>query len=99
MHRDQIRLSGHRVREVAVSPRGRPDVDATRVLTAAAGLLLERGYDRTTLDDVARAAGVSKSTLYQRWGAREALFVAVLRHQRAAMHRHVRDEVDATTGP
>lgn len=78
--------------------RGRADVAGTAVLDAAAELLLERGYDRTTLDDVARAAGVSRSTLYQRWGTRDALFVAVLRHQRAAMHRHVRDEIDGLDG-
>ncbi|MCO1656847.1 TetR/AcrR family transcriptional regulator [Pseudonocardia humida] len=81
-----------------MSPRGRADVDGAAILAAAAELLLERGYDRTTLDDVARAAGVSKSTLYQRWGAREALFVAVLRHQRAAMHRHVLDEINGVEG-
>jgi AcrR family transcriptional regulator len=81
-----------------VSPRGRADVDRAAILDVAADLLLHRGYDRTTLDDVARAAGVSRSTIYQRWGAREALFVAVLRHQRAAMHRHVHDEIDGTDG-
>ncbi|WP_214403289.1 TetR/AcrR family transcriptional regulator [Pseudonocardia lacus] len=81
-----------------MSPRGRSDVDGAAILDAAAALLLDRGYDRTTLDDVARAAGVSKSTLYQRWGAREALFVAVLHHQRAAMHRHVRAEISGRDG-
>jgi AcrR family transcriptional regulator len=73
-------------------------VDPAAILDAAAHLLLHHGYDRTTLDDVARAAGVSKSTIYQRWGAREALFVAVLRHQRAAMHRRVRDEITGIDG-
>jgi AcrR family transcriptional regulator len=69
------------------------------ILDAAAELLLRYGYDRTTLDDVARAAGVSKSTVYQRWGGREALFVAVLRHQHAGMRRRVRDLVTAVPGP
>jgi AcrR family transcriptional regulator len=82
-----------------VSPRGRADVDAAGVLDAAADLLLRYGYDRTTLDDVARAAGISKTTVYQRWGGREALFRAVLRHQHLAMRRHVRDEVGAVAGP
>jgi AcrR family transcriptional regulator len=82
-----------------VSPRGRADADGGRVLDAATDLLLRYGYDRTTLDDVARTAGVSKSTVYQRWGGREALFVAVLRRERAVLHRRVHEEIAAVDGP
>ena len=34
------------------------------VLQAAARLFTERGYDRTSLDDIAKALGVSKRTIY-----------------------------------
>jgi AcrR family transcriptional regulator len=80
-------------------PRGRPDVNAERVLDAAVDLLLRFGADRTTLDDVARAAGVSKTTVYQRWGGREALLSAVLHRERDAMHARIADEIAATAGP
>jgi TetR/AcrR family acrAB operon transcriptional repressor len=52
-----------------------------RILEAAARLLVHYGYDKTTVDDVARAAGVSKSTIYARWKNKDALMEAVLWHE------------------
>jgi len=43
--------------------------------------LAETGYSALTLDGVARRAGVHKTTLYRRWGTREALVLeAMLEH-------------------
>ena len=61
------------------------DVLGARILDAAAEQLLRFGYAKTTLDAVARAAGVAKGTLYLRWRTREELFVAVLRQERTAL--------------
>ncbi|GAA2808376.1 TetR/AcrR family transcriptional regulator [Kribbella solani] len=36
-------------------------------------LLLERGFDGMTVDDVAEAAGVGKATIYRRWASKELL--------------------------
>jgi AcrR family transcriptional regulator len=36
-------------------------------------LLLERGFDRMTVDDVAEAAGVGKATIYRRWASKDEL--------------------------
>lgn len=54
---------------------GRPrdpqkDVD---VLQATRELLVERGYQATTITAVARRAGVGAPTIYRRWSRREAL--------------------------
>jgi AcrR family transcriptional regulator len=60
--------------------RGRPrdpETDA-RITAAAAQLLLQRGFDRTTVDDVAAAAGVGKATVYRRWPSKEDLAVAAM---------------------
>jgi AcrR family transcriptional regulator len=43
-----------------------PDVDA-RVRDATLALLVERGYAGLRIDDVARASGVAKTTIYRRW--------------------------------
>ncbi|MCU0514079.1 MAG: TetR/AcrR family transcriptional regulator [Anaerolineae bacterium] len=51
---------------------------AQHILNQAEALFTRYGYDKTTLDDVARAAGISRSTLYQHWKKKEALFGAVL---------------------
>jgi AcrR family transcriptional regulator len=49
-----------------------------RILNAASRLLIRYGYDKTTLDDVAREAGLSRSTLYTRWKKKEILFRVLL---------------------
>ncbi|MCZ4500262.1 MAG: TetR family transcriptional regulator [Marmoricola sp.] len=64
-----------------VPPRsGRPrnaEVDAA-VLRATADLVGRHGYAGTTLDQVAAAAGVAKTTVYRRWTSKSALAVAAL---------------------
>jgi AcrR family transcriptional regulator len=40
--------------------------------------MLLRGYDRTTVDDVADRAGVGKATVYRRWPSKEDLAVAAM---------------------
>jgi AcrR family transcriptional regulator len=69
------------------------DVLGERILAAAAEELARYGYAKTTLDAVARAAGVAKGTLYLRWRTREDLFVAVLRRERAAMQAEIAAEL------
>jgi AcrR family transcriptional regulator len=61
------------VRDGAGAPRrGRPrdpSIDA-RVLAATTELLAERGYSATTVQEVARRAGVPASAIYRRWPSR-----------------------------
>ncbi|NUW42140.1 TetR/AcrR family transcriptional regulator [Nonomuraea rhodomycinica] len=57
-------------------PRDRAE-RATRILDAAAGLLLRHGYRRVTIDDVAAGAEIGKGTVYLHWKTREQLFGAV----------------------
>jgi AcrR family transcriptional regulator len=55
--------------------RGRPrdpGADA-RILDAACALLLDRGYERMTVDEVAERAGVGKATVYRRWPSKDDL--------------------------
>ncbi len=53
-----------------------------RILDAAAALLVRWGYRKTTIDDVAREAGVGKGTIYLHWKDKSELFrAAVLRAQ------------------
>ena len=48
------------------------------MLEAASGLFGTSGYDAVQMDDVARAAGVGKPTLYRYFGSKEELFLEVL---------------------
>lgn len=40
--------------------------------------MLQRGFDKTTVDDVADRAGVGKATVYRRWPSKEDLAVAAM---------------------
>ena len=57
----------------------RKDARPQELLDAALDLFVERGFAATRLDDVARAAGVSKGTLYLYFCSKEELFKAVVR--------------------
>jgi AcrR family transcriptional regulator len=46
------------------------------LLRAAQDLLIEDGFERLTMDAVARRAGASKATIYRRWPSKTALVVA-----------------------
>jgi AcrR family transcriptional regulator len=54
---------------------------ANRILDAALALLQRWGYRKTTLEDIARQAGVTKGTVYQHWNTRESLFEALLQRE------------------
>ena len=49
-----------------------------RILDAAATLLVRWGYRKTTIDDVAREAGVGKGTIYLHWKDKNELFTAAI---------------------
>ncbi|MCU6434662.1 TetR/AcrR family transcriptional regulator [Undibacterium sp. Jales W-56] len=57
----------------------RKDARPQELLSAALDLFVDRGFAATRLDDVARAAGVSKGTLYLYYSSKEELFKAVVR--------------------
>jgi AcrR family transcriptional regulator len=59
----------------------RPRVEGDRedeILEAAVELLLELGYDRLTMDAVAKRARASKATLYRRWESKPELVIDAL---------------------
>lgn len=69
------------------TPRTRPRIEGERedeILDATLQLLLEVGYDRLTMDAVARRARAGKATLYRRWESKPSLVVdAVVRAKQA----------------
>lgn len=61
-------------------PGRKRDAAATRLalLDAAADLFADRGFDRTTVRDIAKEAGANQSLLFRYFGSKEALFEAVI---------------------
>lgn len=60
---------------------------ANRILDAATALILRWGYNKTTIDDIAREAGVAKGTIYLHWKTREELFDTLMKRERIEMGR------------
>jgi TetR/AcrR family transcriptional regulator, mexJK operon transcriptional repressor len=62
---------------VSVPARGRPKdpVKCAAILDAALKIFPEKGYTRTSMDAIAKAANVSKLTLYSHFADKEDLFV------------------------
>jgi AcrR family transcriptional regulator len=71
-----------------------------RILDAAAKLIAQYGYDKTTISDVAEAAGVSKGAVYLHWTSKEELFDALIvrEMQRLLADLMERVEVDPQGG-
>ena len=62
-----------------------------RVLAAARRLFAERGVRAVTMEEVARAAGVAKGTVFHRFGDRAGLALALLdEHERELQERILR---------
>ena len=50
----------------------------TRILEAAGRLTTRYGFDKTTVDEIAREAGVSKGAIYLVWPGKDELFDALI---------------------
>jgi AcrR family transcriptional regulator len=71
----------------------RREARARRILDAASTLILRYGYDKTTIEDIAREAGVGKGTLYLHWNTREALFAALILREKVAMAEDIKQRI------
>lgn len=52
---------------------------AEKILLAATQVFMEQGYGATSMDAVARGAGVSKATVYAHFSSKEQLFAEIVR--------------------
>jgi AcrR family transcriptional regulator len=66
---------------------------AQRILDAASALIMRYVYRKTTIDDIAREAGVGKGTLYLHWKSRDALFAALILREKAAMAEDIQRRI------
>jgi AcrR family transcriptional regulator len=66
---------------------------AHRILDAASTLIQRWGYNKTTIDDIARQAGVAKGTIYLHWKTREELFTALLTREKLEMGTEIRQSI------
>lgn len=84
-------------------PRGRPrtvpeEQRREALLDAALALFLDQGIAATTVEQIARRAGIAKGTVYLYVGGKEALVAAVRVRFREVMTAEVERLVDGWTG-
>ncbi|CAL9527846.1 HTH-type transcriptional repressor KstR2 [Nocardiopsis dassonvillei] len=77
---------------------GRPGHDADSVLHVAARVFNERGYDGTSMEDLARALGVTKSAIYHHVSSKTELLRRSLDLALDALFAVTREEA-SVTGP
>ena len=66
---------------------------AERILDTAATLIERWGYGKTTMDDIARYAGVGKGTLYLHWKTKEELLHALYYRESAKLTKDIEERI------
>jgi TetR/AcrR family transcriptional regulator, regulator of autoinduction and epiphytic fitness len=72
-----------------------PDTRKQQLLEAALTVFARHGYRKTSMDDVAQAAGVSRQGLYLHFETKEDLFRAAVLHAIHAAHAEVERALEA----
>jgi AcrR family transcriptional regulator len=86
------RLDGHLHGRVPRAVRER------QLLDVAEKLFKQHGYEGTSIEDVARAAGVTRPVVYEHHGDKDGLFVACVRRARLEFEQALIDAAADTAG-
>ena len=81
---------------VAARPR-KAELTLTRILDAALDCYVRQGIGATTLEDVARAAGVGRSTLYRYVDNRDDLLLKVVQRDSSLTHEAICGHVNLSS--
>lgn len=77
----------------------RTELAAEQILDAAAGLFVEQGVTGVGMNDVARAAGCSRATLYRYFENRRALHLAFVNREALRLSRAVAERTSRLDDP
>lgn len=67
----------------------------SEILAAATKVFGNKGFDATLMDEIARAAGLAKGTLYLYFKSKDEIYQAVVRQSLAELDELTRQHVDA----
>lgn len=70
-----------------------PDPATQAILDAAVAEFEQHGFRRVALDDVARRAGLSRTTIYRRFANRDELVAAVIERENAVLFADIAAEL------
>jgi AcrR family transcriptional regulator len=77
----------------------RAEVATDRILDAAGGLFANNGVGVVGMNDIARAAGCSRATLYRYFENREALHTAYVHRETYRLHERLTELIDGISDP
>lgn len=78
--------------------RGRPGYDLESLLLVAVKLFNERGYDSTSMEDLSRRLGITKSAIYHHVTSKDELLRLAVNRALDALFA-VTEEAESATGP
>ena len=76
-----------------------PKTPKGRLLAAAAHLFRTRGYDRTTVRDLAKAVGIQSGSLFHHYRTKEEILAAVMPETNIVSTARLKDSVGTVTQP
>lgn len=74
-------------------------VRAEQLREVALALFAERGYHATSIEDIRRAAGISRPVFYDHFESKEAVYIACLQRARELLDTSIASGVDAAEEP
>lgn len=73
---------------------GRSEARREAILEAAVECFTSYGFRRTSLEDIARQAGISRTGVYHHFSSKEGVFLAAVEHCHAESHRQALARID-----
>jgi AcrR family transcriptional regulator len=88
-------------RSVNGHPHGRVPraVREEQLLEVAEQAFGTQGYQGTSIEDIARMAGVTRPVVYDHFGSKEGIYLACVRRARAELERLINEAADTTNDP
>ena len=78
--------------DTAPQPGRRPVTSHSQISTIAIDLFTAKGFDETSVDDIAEAAGIARRTLFRYFPSKNAIKSLICSLLMAASRRHGEDE-------
>lgn len=69
------------------------------IITAAENQFLRFGFRKTTMEDIAKTAGIGKATLYYYFKSKEEIFAAMLEKESRLGLQHIKQTIAPIQGP
>src|SRR5262249_15680194 len=85
--------------QTTVAVTGREQTRARELQRAAAELFFSKGYEATTIREIAQALGIKSASIYYHWENKEAILFALSRSTMEQLAAGVRSELEPEATP